>query len=74
MCDKIMTLIHFLVDKIATISQTTFAFFYEWNICILIRISLQFIPKGPIDNKSALVKVMTWRRTDDKAITEPKLT
>ena len=30
--------------------------------CISIRISLKFVPKGPIDNKSALVQVMAaWR-------------
>ena len=33
---------------------------------ISIRISLKFILKYPIDNKSALVQVMAWRRTGDK--------
>ena len=32
-------------------------------LCILIRISLT---KGPINNKSALVQVMSWRRPVDK--------
>ena len=32
---------------------------------ILIQISLKFVPKGQIDNKSALVQVMAWRRTGD---------
>ena len=29
------------------------------NFCILLRISLMFVSKGPIDNKSASVEVMT---------------
>ena len=40
---------------------------------IIFRISLKFVPKGPIDNKSALVHVMAWRRTGDKALPEPML-
>ena len=30
--------------------------------CILIRISLKFVPKDLIDNKPAFVQIMTWRR------------
>ena len=40
---------------------------------ISIRISLKFIPEGSIDNKWALVQVMTWRRTGDKPLPEPML-
>ena len=36
----------------------------QFNISI--RISLQFVPKGPIGNKPALVQVMAWRQTGDK--------
>ena len=36
--------------------------FMNENLCILIRISLNFVPKGPINNTSALVQVMAWRR------------
>ena len=35
------------------------------KFCILIRISLKFVPKGPIDDKSAVVQVMAWRQTGD---------
>ena len=42
--------------------------------CILIQISLQFIPKGLIDNKAALVQAMTWRQTGAKPLPEPMLT
>ena len=38
--------------------------------CIFIPISLKFVPKELIDNKSALVQVMAWRRTGDKAVSE----
>ena len=69
-------LIHLPLDKMATVSQTTYsyAFFMNENICILIRISRKFILKGPIDNKLALVQVMAWRRTGDKPLPEPMLT
>ena len=40
---------------------------------ILIRITLKVVPKGPINNKSALVQVMAWRRTGDKPLPEPML-
>ena len=40
----------------------------------LIRISLEFVPKSPIDNKSALVQVMAWRRTGAKPLHKPMLT
>ena len=35
------------------------------NVRIAIRISVKFVPKVPIDNKWALVRVMAWRRTGD---------
>ena len=44
------------------------------KFCILILISLNFVPKGPVDNKAALVKVMTLRRTGDKPLPEPMRT
>ena len=34
---------------------------------------MMFVPKGPIDNKSALVRVMAWRRTGDKPLPESML-
>ena len=41
------------------------------KICILIRISLKFVPKGPINNIPALVQIMAWRRSGDKPLSEP---
>ena len=42
--------------------------------CISIQILLKFVPKSPIDDKSALVQVMGWRWTVDKPLPEPVLT
>ena len=48
--------------------------FMNEKVCILIRISLKIVPKGPIDNKSALVQVMVWRLRGDKPLHEPMMT
>ena len=48
--------------------------FLNENDRILIKISLKLVPKGPIDNKPALVQVMAWRRTGDRPLPEPMLT
>ena len=48
--------------------------FHNEKFCILIQISLKFVPKGLIDNKSALVQAMAWRRTGDKPLPESMLT
>ena len=48
--------------------------FLNENVSILIQISLKFVPKGLIDNKSALVQVMAWRRIGDKPLSEPMIT
>ena len=37
--------------------------FLNGNVIISIKISLKFVPKGPIDNKSGLLQVMAWHRT-----------
>ena len=40
---------------------------------IPITISLNLIPRGPIDNTQALVQVKAWRRTGDKPLPEPMM-
>ena len=47
--------------------------FHDWKFCISIRISLRFVPKGPIDNKWALVPVMALHRIGDKPLPESML-
>ena len=40
------------------------------NISISIKISLKFVPKGPINNIPVLVQIMDWRRPGDKPSSE----
>ena len=47
--------------------------FVNENFRILIEISLKFVPKGPINNISALVQIMAWRRPGDKPLSEPMM-
>ena len=42
--------------------------------CILIKISMKFVPWGLIDNKPALIKTMAWCWIGDKLLSEPMLT
>ena len=45
--------------------------FLKENISIAIKISLKFVPKGPINNIPALIQIMAWRRPGDKPLSEP---
>ena len=36
--------------------------FLDKNVWILIKSSMKFVPKGPINNIPALVQIMAWRR------------
>ena len=47
--------------------------FFNKNDWTPIRISLKFVPMSLIDNKTALVQIMAWRRTGDKPLPEPML-
>ena len=69
------TLTHWGWDKMAAISQPTFsdAFFLNKNVRISIKISLKFVPKGPINNIPALVQIMAWHRPGDKPLSEPMM-
>ena len=69
-------LTHLPLDKMAAALADDI---FKWiilneNGIILIRISLKFIPKGPICNKSALVQAVAWRQTGDTPLPEPMLT
>ena len=56
-------LTHLPVNKMASIlAEGIFTcIFLNVNVKIAIIISLKFVPKGPIDNKWALVQVMAWQ-------------
>ena len=45
--------------------------FLNENVQILIKISLKYVPHGPINNILALVQIMAWRRPGDKPLSEP---
>ena len=47
--------------------------FLNENVLISINISLKFVPRGPINNISALVQIMAWRRPGDKPLSEPMM-
>ena len=47
--------------------------FLHENIWILIKISMKFVPKGPINIIPALVQIMAWRRPGDKPLSEPMM-
>ena len=47
--------------------------FLNENVIIPAKISLKFVPKGPINNIPALVQIMAWRRPGDKPLSEPMM-
>ena len=44
--------------------------FLNENVWISIKISLKFVPRGPISNIPSLVQIMAWRRPGDKPMSE----
>ena len=55
--------------------QKTFCHAFSWmKMCeISIKISLKFVPKGPIDNMLSLVQMMAWRWPGHKRLSEPMM-
>ena len=47
--------------------------FLNGNAWMLLKISLKFVPKVPINNIPALVQILAWRRSGDKPLSEPIL-
>ena len=50
-----------------------FIFLNQENIWIPIKISLKFVPKGPININPSMVQIMVWRRAGAKPLSEPML-
>ena len=46
---------------------------FNENVWISIKVSLKFVPKGPIKNIPALVQIMPWRCPRDKPLSEPMM-
>ena len=44
---------------------------FNENVSISIKISLNFVPKGTINNIPSLLHIIAWRRQGDKPISEP---
>ena len=42
--------------------------FLTENVWIVIKISLNFVPQGPINHIPTLVQIMAWRRPGDKSL------
>ena len=47
--------------------------FFNENVWISLKISLKFVPKGPVINIPVLVQKMAWRRSGDKPLSEPMM-
>ena len=47
--------------------------FFNENVRISIKISLKFVPKGPINNNPAMVQIMAWRCSGDEPLSEPMM-
>ena len=60
------------LDKMVAISVDDIFKCISWMK--MIQISQKLFHMSPIDNKRALVQVMTWRRIDDEPLPEPMMT
>ena len=47
--------------------------FLNENVWIPIKISMKFVPKGPINNIPALVQIRAWRCPGNKPLSEPMM-
>ena len=67
---------HLPLNKMAVILEDNIlkCIFLNENDRILTQISLKFVPRSQIDNKSALVQVMAWCQTGNKPLPEPMMT
>ena len=47
--------------------------FLNENVWIMIKMSLEFVPKGQIHNIPAMVQIMTWCHPGDKPLSDPMM-
>ena len=47
--------------------------FFNENVWILIKMSLKFVPKGPINNIPTLIQIMAWHLSGAKPLSEPMM-
>ena len=62
------------LDKMADIFEDIYKCIFDEMFYISVRISLKFVPTGPIDNKSVLVQGMASGLTCGNPLPEPMLT
>ena len=43
------------------------------EVCILNQISQKFVPKGPVDDKAALVQIVAWPQMRNDPLSEPMI-
>ena len=76
LCLSVRVLTHWGRDKMADFFRTTFSnAFSSMKMCEF-RLNFhfhKFVSKDPINNISALVKIMAWRRPGDKPLSEPMM-
>ena len=81
-CSSNTPLLHCLPDKLTSPWTKWLPFhrrhvqmlFLNENIWISNKISLKYVPSGPIDNMLELVHIMAWRCPVDRPSSEPMLT
>ena len=66
---KVLT--HWVWDERDNILQTTFSSVF--SSMKMFEFRLKFVPKGPINNIPALIKIMAWCRPGDKSLSEPMM-
>ena len=72
LCLGLNVLTHWGRDKWSHLPDDIFKrIFLNANVLISIKISLKFVPKGPINKIPALVQIMAWRRPGAKPFSEP---
>ena len=47
--------------------------FLNENYCTSIKISLKYVPQGPINTIPALVQIVAWHQSGDKPLSEPMM-
>ena len=47
---------------------------FSWMKSLVFKMSLKYVPKGPIYKNQAVVQIMAWRRIGDKPLSELMLT
>ena len=72
--DMFSTSTHWVRNKMAAFSQTTFSRAFSWIMNKFAEDFTEVCSKVQIDSNPALVQMMVWCRPGDKSLSEPMLT